>query len=145
VSDLRQNCGPLAGLEAALLASGSLPLLVLSIDTPGISVELLRRLLGMASPQRGVVPRLKIYFEEVVVGDPFIGNVAVYPSAILPHVQRALDSEDRSFQTMIRRAIPDLLTTWDVPRAQEPQFQNVNTLKDYEAFLGRLNKRMDGE
>lgn len=56
VRDRFKGCGPLGGIEAALGVSTAPLLLVLAVDMPHVSVDLLRHLLSKCSPGVGVVP-----------------------------------------------------------------------------------------
>lgn len=58
LQDKFAGAGPLAGIERALDACTMSPLLVLAVDLPGMSVELLRRLAVGAAEGFGAIPRL---------------------------------------------------------------------------------------
>lgn len=140
VTDSIADRGPLAGLLAAMeRISLETRLLVLSVDTPAIREELLARLLAESTPECGIVPRVRMRVNQAVIGNPFIGTVAVYPSKILPLLRKAVHSEDRSFQTFIRCASAHL-QAWDVPEELEPQFKNLNTPEEYQEFLDSVTQ-----
>jgi molybdopterin-guanine dinucleotide biosynthesis protein A len=122
VFDLRAG-GPLAGLEAALLAAQHDLVLVVPVDMPGLTGETLTALVGAARARpdaHGVV------FEIASVLDPFPG---AYRRSILPIVSWHLDAghfrvrdllRDLDVETVVAR--PDVCD-WR-------HFLNVNTPAD---------------
>lgn len=67
------DAGPLAGIERALDAVKSPLLLVLAVDLPEMTAELLQRLAAGCSEARGIVPKLKDGIEPLA---------AFYPKAV---------------------------------------------------------------
>ena len=73
--DKFQNAGPLAGIERALAASTTPLLLVLAVDLPDMTVDLLRRLTAHCAKNAGAIPR---------VGGDIEPLAAFYPKAGWP-------------------------------------------------------------
>lgn len=70
LADNFPNAGPLAGIESALRSCREPLLLVLAVDMPGMTAELLRQLVARSTPCRGVVPRVAGHIEPLA---------AIYP------------------------------------------------------------------
>jgi len=75
--DRHPGAGPLAGIEAALEVSVLPQLLVLAVDMPHMSADVLRQLVGQCTETTGVIPRVAGAIEPLA---------AVYPKAALPLV-----------------------------------------------------------
>jgi molybdopterin-guanine dinucleotide biosynthesis protein A len=80
LTDEFADAGPLAGIAAGLKAASAPLILVLAVDLPHMSADVLERLLAASEPERGVVPRLAGQIEPLA---------AVYPgvSAALANAQ----------------------------------------------------------
>ena len=63
LQDKFSEAGPLAGIERALNVATSPVLLVLAVDLPDMSAELLRRLAAGCSDELGAIPKLSGYIE----------------------------------------------------------------------------------
>ncbi|NBC16337.1 MAG: NTP transferase domain-containing protein, partial [Bacteroidetes bacterium] len=89
VTDQRENAGPLAGLEAGLLATSTPWLLVVACDLPFVTPGLLKRLLSHRTPTaKAVVP---------TTPDGRIHPLcAIYHRRLLPIVQAHLDAGQRA-------------------------------------------------
>lgn len=119
IFDAKPDLGPLAGLAAALHRARSAYLLVLAVDLPGMTAELLHRLLTVsAALRKGVVPQIDDHFEPLA---------AIYPRDCLPLVERALAGNDRSLQHILVEAIgAGIMVEYDVAEADRALFRNVN-------------------
>ena len=62
--------GPLAGIEAALMATASPLLLALAVDLPGMDVDFLRRLAGQCAVGCGAIPRVDGFIEPLAAFYP---------------------------------------------------------------------------
>lgn len=83
LKDRIHNVGPLAGIEAALAATNAPLLLVLAVDMPRMTVDLLRRLASNCSANLGVVPRVNGAIEPLA---------AFYPKAAFEVLTQLLPS-----------------------------------------------------
>lgn len=130
VLDARPNLGPLAGLAAALeaIADGDSALL-LAVDLPLVTVELLRRLIDASPGWDAVVPRSRGGRE------PLCG---LYRRSCGAAVTRCLGRSDlkmTSFWPDVRVLELDAVPA---PGAdEEGLFANVNTPEDYSGLRGR--------
>ncbi|HEY4989457.1 MAG TPA: molybdenum cofactor guanylyltransferase [Opitutaceae bacterium] len=121
VRDRAPGMGPLGGLAVALETMAADLLLVLAVDMPGMSAGYLGQLLASAG-QGGVVP------EENGV---YHGLGAVYPRSLGALVGEALAGEDRSVQSVVRRAVREgLVTPRPIAPGEEGLFRNVNRPED---------------
>lgn len=123
VTDAVPDCGPLGGIAATLQRAASPWLLVLAIDLPDVSEDLLTMLVAEARARdRGTVPQTERGFEPLA---------AVYPRAALPFAEETLRADDRSMQTFVRRLLDaGLANAWPLTVALSAQFRNVNTPAD---------------
>jgi molybdopterin-guanine dinucleotide biosynthesis protein A len=121
VRDRVPGLGPLGGIQAALGSMSADFLLVLAVDMPSMSRGFLERLIKLAGT-KGVVPEENGAYE---------GLAAIYPGSIGPIVDEALGREDRSLQSMIRRAIAErLVEALPIAEQEKPLFRNVNSPAD---------------
>jgi len=118
VSDRQVGAGPLAGLEAALETSGSALTLVLAVDLPFLTADLLRRLVQQGGPEVGVIPWRADNPEPLV---------ALYPRRALPEVTRRLQAGELPLQPLVRAGvIAGWLKPWRIADADAAQFTNWN-------------------
>jgi molybdenum cofactor guanylyltransferase len=123
LKDAYQECGPLAGLEAALSRTSKPRLLVLAIDLPAMRADFLARLVELAIRHgRSVVPQNGNRFEPLA---------AVYSKSTHGLVTECLQSNDYSLQRFTRLAIQrSLAEPHPLSPEDEPLFRNVNTPAD---------------
>jgi molybdopterin-guanine dinucleotide biosynthesis protein A len=115
IFDMDNNLGPLSGLNSLLLKCKTSRLLVLAVDMPWMTKEILEKLLSF---EDGVIPELNGFWE---------GAAAVYPSDIMPQVRNILQSPDRSLQSLARLALNcGFIDTWPVPDEIAPCFRSWN-------------------
>jgi molybdopterin-guanine dinucleotide biosynthesis protein A len=125
VEDVYAGCGPLAGIHAALLNSSAELNLVMAVDMPFVSRELLAFLLATAAETDAIaaVPRS---------GQGYQPLSAVYRHAFAPAAEAALRAGtykiDALFSTVVVREIGEE----ELRRAgfSEKMFLNVNTPED---------------
>jgi molybdopterin-guanine dinucleotide biosynthesis protein A len=135
IHDRQTGLGPLAGIEAALLAASADFLIVLAVDMPAMTTGFLRKLLDRAGP-RGVVPQLE---------DRYQGLAAIYPAHIWVIVQQILASADRSLQQLVRLALAaELVTIYPVGEDERGLFQNLNQPADLREVNIRTARRDTG-
>jgi len=128
VTDLYPGMGALAGIHAALRASGSEKIFVVACDMPHLAPDLIRHLCSLAEGADVVVPE----------GDGGLLEPlhAVYRRGVLPAVEDALrDGQCRvvSFFDRVRvRRVP----LAEVERIDPDRcaFRNINTPEDYYRF-----------
>ncbi len=119
ILDAAPSLGPLSGITAGLSQLRTSHLLVLAVDMPDMAAPHLRKLIELAVPGCGVVPRKNNLFEPLC---------AVYPAeASIPAI-KALAQGDASLQ----RLISDLLVmkrvrTYELPESEFPLYRNLNT------------------
>ena len=118
VADRQLGAGPLAGLEAALVAGGPGPTLVLAVDLPFITAELLRRLVRRGGSEVGVIPWREDHAEPLV---------ALYPHRALAEVTRRLNAGELALQPLARAGVAaGWLKPWRIADADAAQFTNWN-------------------
>jgi molybdopterin-guanine dinucleotide biosynthesis protein A len=132
VSDLRSDAGPLAGIEAGLLALRVWDrAFVLSVDNPRATPSLGAYLVRRCEGHDAAVPRLR--------GRPQ-PTVAAYARSVAPKIAAYLDSGKRR-ATDVLDAL-DTIFVDDAELASEGfssrEFADLDTPADYEAFLAEL-------
>lgn len=122
VVDAVSNAGPLAGLSAILAAARHPWVLVIAVDLPRLTPEMLQTLLLTGAGQIGVVPQSPHGFEPLV---------ALYPQALLPSLSAALERKQLGLQCLLRAAVDDgLMRAWPIPPEHSSLFANWNTPDD---------------
>ena len=119
VSDITPDCGPLAGVEAALCRASHPLVLVIAIDLPAMTADFLSALVRAAAASgTGCVTRDDRWFEPLA---------AVYPRACLPLAAECLRGEDRSMQHFVRLAVEQrFMRVRDLSDSERALFRNVN-------------------
>jgi len=119
VFDRFEQVGPLGGMIAGMEASTYDLMMVLAVDLPLISLDVLEGLIESITPGCGAIYISDLYFEPLV---------AIYPRILLQEMISALESGERSLQPLLKvwveagkmrslKIPPDLLVQWS----------NVNT------------------
>lgn len=123
VLDRVPDAGPLAGLVSALHRARHPWLLVLAVDLPDVSSDLLRQLVHRAIISgTGQVPAL---------GDWLQPLAAVYPITTLPLAEECLAGPDRSMRNFFRRAHQlGFAAAYPISPADQLLFHNLNTPGD---------------
>ena len=98
VHDAEPDCGPLAGICAALGRARESHLAVLAVDLPEMTPEWFEALKARCVAGCGVVGRRGSFFEPLA---------AIYPREIFPRVQAAFAKKELSLQTMLTGAMRD--------------------------------------
>lgn len=122
VIDVYKECGPLAGIHAALLAATSPYVFVTACDMPFLDLKMISFLVAYGPGYDVVVPRPDKYLEPLC---------AVYSKSCLPVIELCLKSgQDKvtAFFSKVRTKYVEEEELWgfDVKRA----FVNINTTKD---------------
>jgi molybdenum cofactor guanylyltransferase len=133
VADLRPGSGPLAGIEAAMLASRHPWLFVVACDMPGLDADVIRWLLARPRTADAVVPRWEADVEPLH---------ALYGVHTLPAVRACLGTG--------RQALRDFLPAIRVDYVGEDELRalrgaarsllNVNTPEELAALGGRFEE-----
>lgn len=123
VPDAAPNSGPLAGLVAALSAMRHERLLVLAVDLPRVTPDLLARL---ASAKTALVPQ---------IGEPFEPLCATYPRAAHPVAAAHLARGDLALQSLVRAlGTTGLIHPLTLSASEAATFVNLNHPHDLAAF-----------
>ncbi len=130
VEDVYADCGPLAGIHAALGATETELNLVLSVDMPLMTPEFLRWLLERAQNSG----------ELIVVPDALGGPqplCAVYRRPLHSLAEQALKEDDYKIGHLFSRTPTRYVSEAEIGEAGfSPQvFRNVNTSEEYEALM----------
>ena len=129
VADVGIDVGPLGGLVAVLRRCKNTRLLVLAVDLPNMTSELLKQLLAMSSNDVGVVPKRNERFEPLA---------AVYPARCLALAESCLNAGEYSLQQLARCATSSgVMTAKAIAENEESLFFNLNTPVDLVAIAGK--------
>ena len=125
IADLYPGCGPLAGIHAALLHSSAELNLMLAVDMPFVTRELLAFLFAAASETDAivVVPRTARGFQPLC---------AVYRRAFAATAEEALQAGSYKIDAVFPGAAVRVIEEEELARAgfSERMFFNVNTPND---------------
>ncbi len=122
VHDAVADGGPLAGIAAGLRAAAPGLVVLLAVDMPAVEAAHLRRLVELASPDRGVVP---------VVAGQLEPLAAVYPAALAASAEAALAAGNRAVHAWARtEAAQGRLLLWAAPADWSGAFRSWNTPGD---------------
>jgi molybdenum cofactor guanylyltransferase len=119
LADDYPGCGPISGLIAGLRRVSSPLLLVLAVDLPFVSPDLLRRLFGLCRPGQGAVPLSRGFYEPLA---------AFYPPLMLPHFEQARERAEFGLQPVIAKGVErGFLRAYELKEEEKVLFQNWNT------------------
>jgi len=124
VPDDVDDLGPLSGLANALKEASHETIVVLAVDMPLVTAELLLELLKKCDglPCRGVVPVVRGRFEPLA---------AFFPASLSSLAAIHLAGSDRSLQGFSAEALRiGLADGWPVPRDLEALFRSMNAPDD---------------
>ncbi len=131
VADGRHGAGPLAGIEAALLAMRGDRAFVVAVDMPNVSPRLAAALLARLDTHDAVVPR--------VSGRPE-PTCAAYARSAVPKIGAFLETGERRATAALER-LDVVFADEDELRAAgvaASELADLDTAADYEAFLASL-------
>jgi len=135
VADIFPGCGPLAGIHAALLHSSVELNLMLAVDMPFVSRELLALLFAAAEESDAIVtvPRS---------GKGLQPLCAVYRRDFLPVAEQALRAGKYKIDAVFSSVSVRVIEEGELEAAgfSERSFFNVNTPQDRVAAEGRLSR-----
>jgi molybdopterin-guanine dinucleotide biosynthesis protein A len=131
VADRREDAGPIAGIEASLLAMRSERAFVLSCDMPRASARLGGLLLARAHEHDAAVPR--------VAGRPQ-PTCAAYARSAAPKLSAYLDSGERRATEALDRLDVSYIDDAELTRGAVmlSEFDDLDTPADYDAFINSL-------
>ena len=122
LTDSVDNCGPLAGLVAALDNASTDRIVVLAVDLPSITPIYLQMLFAVSGKSCGVVP---------LQGDFFEPLAAVYPRRAAQSARDALSAGQFSLQLWVRElAMKNLIQPIIVEPSETGLFANWNSPDD---------------
>jgi len=122
IVDSSEECGPLAGLVAALTAATTDYVAVLAVDLPEMTPAYLLQLVGQVDAGVGAVPLRGKFFEPLA---------AVYPRLALQPAHAALSSRSFSLQTLVRELVSSgLIKPVPVEPSDIALFSNWNSPGD---------------
>lgn len=125
VIDCSPDSGPLAGIAAGLGAIRDGVLLVLAVDMPHVSPALLRHLIALSAPWRGVVPHTASSVECLA---------AVYPHTLAPLAASLVAAGRNSVRNFANlAAVSGQLLCWHTTGRFTGEFANWNTPADISA------------
>lgn len=131
IPDFRPGMGPLSGLEAALVSSGSDLNLILACDMPAIDPAHLRSLLEQARVSKAACAATKDVAERV---HPLC---AVYKKECLPVIQCRLEEKRLSLKGLLEEVATEYIC---LPSAIE----NINTPQDWTRWDSKQRKQAHG-
>ena len=123
IPDIVRDCGPIAGLAAALIHATYRNVLVLAVDMPAMTGDFLKKLSRMTRRHSGIVPQIGARYDPLA---------AIYPREALPAVENQLFiKKDNSLQTLVDCLTQSgLVRTYSVPLAELNLFRNLNLPSD---------------
>lgn len=122
--DEAEDSGPLAGIATAMAETNADLLLVIPIDMPFLGKEVIRQLLALASPGRGVVPHR---------GDTIECLVGLYPCTLASLAASRVAAGQlkvREFAAIAEETGHAI--RWEIPPELVPAFRNWNKPEDVE-------------
>jgi molybdopterin-guanine dinucleotide biosynthesis protein A len=133
VADLRPGCGPLAGIEAAMLASRHPWVFVVACDMPGLDADVIRWLLARPRAADAIVPRWEADIEPLH---------ALYAVHTLPAVQRCLAAGHHALREFLPAIRVDYVEERELRAlgGAARSLLNVNTPEELAALGGRFEE-----
>lgn len=128
VVDEMPGQGPMAGILAGLKAAENDLCAVVACDIPDVPVPILRKLVR-------AVEEAEIAVTVTPTGQ-FEPLFAVYTKAVIPKIEKLLRSGNRSLIPLFSSCRTELVRLEDTGR-----LKNINTRKDYEAYLKSLGSK----
>jgi molybdenum cofactor guanylyltransferase len=120
--DKFQDAGPLAGVERALEATSTTLVLVLAVDLPGLTGNLIRTMLSHCTSNAGAIPRI----------NGKIGSLAAfYPKAAHPLLIDLLGQRSNAARGFAAHCVASGLAAFiDLPADNAARFVNWNSMAD---------------
>ena len=132
VADTFVDCGPLAGIHAAMRRAVHPWIFVAACDMPGLDADVIRFLLGRIGDADAVVPRWEHDIEPLH---------AVYAVRLLPQVEDALRAGQHALRDFLPRVRVDYVAEDELGRIRGTarSMLNVNTPEELAAVGGSLD------
>jgi molybdenum cofactor guanylyltransferase len=134
VQDLYPDAGPLAGIHAGLMRSGTEKNFIISCDVPLMTREMIEYLIAQSADAPVALARVAGYLE------PLVG---LYCKRVLPQIDRMLTEPSAARRRFSVHALLEIVdakivdpSAW--PCFREELFSNMNDPKDYARILERL-------
>ena len=122
LEDNYPDAGPLAGIETALTAATHPMLLVLAVDMPEMTLDLLHRLVTFCTATTGVIPRVNGMIEPLA---------AIYPKAVRAAAEKMLGRQSFAVKDFATMCVQSNLTVFvDLPAVDSASFKNCNSPDD---------------
>jgi molybdopterin-guanine dinucleotide biosynthesis protein A len=125
VPDLFTDCGPIAGIYSTLCHSGSDWNLLVSVDVPFITDELLRYLISNIGEYDCVIPKHDLGVE------PLIG---LYHKQVIPVIEDMIKGGDYKLINLVRKLNTRFLDCNSLIKSNSRLFMNINHPKDYQSI-----------
>lgn len=126
VHDEHADAGPIAGLTAVLKAATFEKTLVLAVDMPAMTSDMLRKIVTQCEADRGCVPVNDRGFEPLA---------AVYCKQLLPLAEGLLLAGRYSMREFVKEAVSrGLALTLQLEPAEQLRFINCNQPSDWADF-----------
>ena len=128
VEDIHCGNGPLSGIHSALVNSTTDKVLCVACDMPFINRETLKVLGAYDEAYEVLVP---------VVSDRMQPLCAVYSKKIINKLEEELLNNNNKLQLVIKKLDYKIINGNDENLFLEENFQNINTVKEYEDLEGK--------
>ena len=128
VEDIHCGNGPLSGIHSALVNSSTDKVLCVACDMPFINRETLKVLGAYDEAYEVLVP---------VVSDRMQPLCAVYSKKIINKLEEELLNNNNKLQLVIKKLDYKIINGNDENLLLEENFQNINTVKEYEDLEGK--------
>lgn len=127
LEDHKNDCGPLAGIEAALSASSTDLCFIVPCDLPLFSGAIVPLLMAEIGDADACVPVLNNYYEPLV---------ALYAKSVLPEIDRALAEKRYKVKDIFANiTVKQITEDYFITRKLEHIFENLNTFTEYNKIL----------
>lgn len=124
IEDIYPNKGPVGGIFTALSHSKTEQNIILSVDIPLISADIITWLIANIDKEKLIT--------QVKVGDKVSPLIAVYNKVTVSIFEEHLKREELKLR-MVVEAIPN--QTIEVPEKWQSLLQNINTKEDYQNLI----------
>jgi molybdopterin-guanine dinucleotide biosynthesis protein A len=123
IGDIFQDCGPLGGIHSALIRAGNADIFVSACDTPFVTRELVRYVVGFDSDAPAKIPSFKQQLH------PLCG---LYTRNCLPASVERLESRRLRVLDFVESIHAEVIPiSPNLPFYREDLFANFNTPEDY--------------
>lgn len=136
-TDEVRGFGPLAGIHAGLKVSSNMYNYVVACDMPFIDTAYIRYMMELIDCREGQTDAVITRYGNWI--EPFN---AFYSRSLIPRIEKSFKSDNRQINKLLEDAsvlyiseakAREFSPNWDM-------FTNVNTVKDYQEILDKLNK-----